>query len=65
MVKEPVGKTFSKILVAIYEPIKSADIAIKYATRVAEDYDSKLIILYIIRGNVNLQSISPPGHISK
>jgi nucleotide-binding universal stress UspA family protein len=57
------GKTFSKILVAIYEPRKSADKAVNYAIKVAEDYDARLVILYIIRGNANLQTVNPPSHL--
>jgi nucleotide-binding universal stress UspA family protein len=56
-------KTFSKILVAIYEPRKSADKAVNYAIKVAEDYDARLVILYIIRGNANLQTVNLPSHI--
>jgi nucleotide-binding universal stress UspA family protein len=56
-------KTFSKILVAIYEPRKSADKAVNYAIKVAEDYDARLVILYIIRGNANLQTITLPSHL--
>jgi nucleotide-binding universal stress UspA family protein len=57
------GKTFSKILVAIYEPRKSADKAVNYAIKVAEDYDARLVILYIIRGNPNLQTVNLPSHL--
>jgi nucleotide-binding universal stress UspA family protein len=56
-------KTFSKILVAIYEPRKSADKAVNYAIKVAEDYDARLVILYIIRGNANLQTVTLPSHL--
>jgi nucleotide-binding universal stress UspA family protein len=57
------GKTFSKILVAIYEPRKSADKAVNYAIKVSEDYDARLVILYIIRGNANLQTVNLPSHL--
>jgi len=57
------GKTFSRILVAIHEPRKSADMAVNYAIKVAEDYDARLVILYIIRGTANLQTVNPPSYI--
>ncbi len=57
------GKTFSRILVAIHEPRKSADMAVNYAIKVAEDYDARLVILYIIRGNANLQTVNLPSYI--
>ena len=56
-------KTFSKILVAVYEPKKFSEIALNYAIRVARDYDARLVILYIIRGNANLQTVNLPTHI--
>ena len=56
-------KTFSKILVAVYEPKKFSEIALNYAIRVAGDYDARLVILYIIRGNANLQTVNLPTHI--
>ncbi|HEX2305900.1 MAG TPA: universal stress protein [Nitrososphaeraceae archaeon] len=57
------GKTFSRILLAIHEPRKSADMAVNYAIKVAEDYDARLVILYIIRGNAHLQTVNLPSHI--
>jgi len=56
-------KTFSKILVAVHESFKSADTAVDYAIKVAQDYDAKLIILYIIRGNTILHTVNSPRHI--
>ncbi|SRR6266487_1290191 len=56
-------KTFSKILVAVHESFKSADTAVDYAIKVAQDYDAKLIILYIIRANTNLHTVNSPSHI--
>jgi len=56
-------KTFSKILVAVHESFKSADTAVDYAIKVAQDYDAKLIILYIIRANTNLHTVYSPSHI--
>ena len=63
MYKLNVGKTFSRILVAIHEPRRSADMAVNYAIKVAEDYDARLVILYIIRGNGNLQTVNLPSYI--
>lgn len=63
MSKANEGKTFSKILVALYEPRKFAEIALNYAIKLAEDYDARLVILYIIRGNANLQTVNLPHHI--
>ena len=57
------GRTFSKILVTVYEPRKFAEVALNYAIKVAQDYDVRLVILYIIRGNANLQTVNPPSHI--
>jgi nucleotide-binding universal stress UspA family protein len=56
-------KTFSKILVAINESSKSADKAVDYATKIAQDYNSLLIILYVIRAQANLQTLNLPSHI--
>lgn len=56
-------KTFSKILVAIHDPRKSADRAVNYAIKVAEDYDARLVILYIIRGDANVQTVNLQSHI--
>jgi len=57
------SKTFSKILVAVHESFKSADIAVDYAIKVAQDYDARLIILYIIRADTSLPAVNPPSHI--
>jgi len=56
-------KTFSKILVAINESSKSADKAVDYATKISQDYNSLLIILYVIRAQANLQTLNLPSHI--
>ncbi|TLX67092.1 MAG: universal stress protein [Thaumarchaeota archaeon] len=56
-------KTFSKILVAIHDPRKSADRAVNYAIKVAEDYDARLVILYIIRGDANVHTVNLQSHI--
>jgi nucleotide-binding universal stress UspA family protein len=56
-------KTFSKILVTINESSKSADKAVDYATKIAQDYNSLLIILYVIRAQANLQTLNLPSHI--
>ena len=58
-------QTFSKILVAINELRTSANNpAVEYATKVAQDYDAQLVILHVIRANVNnLHSINLPGHV--
>ncbi len=57
------SKTFSKILVAVHESFKSADTAVDYAIKVAQDYDARLIILYIIRADTSLPAGNPPSHI--
>ena len=57
------GRTFSKILLAVYEPRKFAEVALNYAIKVAQDYDARLVILYIIRGNANLHTVNLPSHI--
>ena len=59
------GKTFSKMLVTIYEPRRAVERTVNYAVKVAEDYDARLVILYIIRGNANLKTVSLPQHIIK
>ncbi len=56
-------KTFSKILLAISEPNTSIDAAADYAIKIAQDYDAQLVILYVIRTDVNLLSVNPPSHI--
>ena len=57
------GRTFYKILVTVYEPRKFAEVALNYAIKVAQDYDARLVILCIIRGNANLQTVNLPSHI--
>jgi nucleotide-binding universal stress UspA family protein len=57
-------KTFSKILVAIDELMTaSTDRVVDYAINIAQDYDAQLVILHVIRANVNLHSVNPPSHI--
>lgn len=56
-------KTFSKILVAIHESSKSADKAVDYATRIAQDYDAILVVLYVVRTQTNLDTVPPPSHV--
>jgi len=56
-------KTFSKILVAIHESSKSADKAVDYATRIAQDYDAILVVLYVVRTQTNLDTVTPPSHV--
>ena len=56
-------KTFSKILVAIHESSKSADKAVDYATRIAKDYNAILVVLYIVRTQVNLDTVTLPSHV--
>ena len=54
-------KTFSKILLVIHEPNTSIDAA-DYAIKIAQDYDAQLVILHVIRTDVNLLSVNP-SHI--
>jgi nucleotide-binding universal stress UspA family protein len=56
-------KTFSKILVAIHESSKSADKAVDYATRIAKDYDAILVVLYVVRTQTNLDTVTLPNHV--
>jgi nucleotide-binding universal stress UspA family protein len=56
-------KTFSKILVAIHESSKSADKAVDYATRIAKDYNAILVVLYVVRTQVNLNTVTLPSHV--
>ena len=56
-------KTFSKILLVIHEPNTSIDAAADYAIKIARDYDAQLVILHVIRTDVNLLSVNPPSHI--
>ncbi|MGI0032827.1 MAG: universal stress protein, partial [Nitrososphaeraceae archaeon] len=56
-------KTFSKILVAMHESSKSADKAVDYATRIAKDYNAILVVLYIVRTQVNLDTVTLPSHV--
>jgi len=56
-------KTFSKILVAINDSSKAADKAVYYSTRIAEDYDAILVVLYVIRTQTNLDTANIPSHV--
>ena len=56
-------KTFSKILVAIHESRTSVDTAANYAIKIAQEYDAQLVILHVIRTDVNLHSVNLPGHV--
>lgn len=56
-------KTFSKILVAIHESSKSADKAVDYATRIAQDYNAILVVLYVVRTQSNLDTVNLPSHV--
>jgi nucleotide-binding universal stress UspA family protein len=56
-------KTFSKILVAIHESTKSDDKAVDYATRIAKDYDAILVVLYVVRTQTNLDTVTVPSHV--
>ena len=56
-------KTFSKILVAMHESSKSADKAVDYATRIAKDYNALLVVLYVVRTQVNLDTVTLPSHV--
>ena len=56
-------KTFSKILVAIHESRTSVDTATNYAIKIAQDYDAQLVILHVIRTDVNLHSVNLPSHV--
>lgn len=56
-------KTFSKILVAINDSSKAADKAVYYSTRIAEDYDAILVVLYVIQTQINLDTATIPSHV--
>ena len=56
-------KTFSKILVAIHESRTSVDTATDYAIKIAQDYDAQLVILHVIRTDVNLHSVNLPSYV--
>jgi nucleotide-binding universal stress UspA family protein len=57
-------KTFSKILLAIDELMTSTtDRVVDYAINIAQDYDAQLVILHVIRADINLHSVNPPTHI--
>ncbi len=56
-------KTFSRILVAINDSSKAADKAVYYSTRIAEDYDALLVVLYVIRTQTDLDTATIPSHV--
>ena len=56
-------KTFSKILVAIHELRTSVDTVTDYAIKIAQDYDAQLVILHVIRTDLNLHSVNLPSHV--
>ena len=56
-------KTFSKILVAINDSSKAADKAVYYSTRIAEDYDAILVVLYVVQTHTNLDTATIPSHV--
>ena len=62
--KQVGGKTFSKILVAIHEARASTtDTVTDYAIKIAQDYDAQLVILHVIRTDVNLHDVNLPSHV--
>ncbi len=56
-------KTFSRILVAINDSSKAADKAVYYSTRIAEDYDAILVVLYVVRTQTDLDTATIPSHV--
>lgn len=56
-------KTFSKILVAINDSSKAADKAVYYSTKIAEDYDAILVVLYVIQTQTDLDTATIPSHV--
>ena len=57
-------KTFSKILVAIHEARASTtDTVTDYAIKIAQDYDAQLVILHVIRTEVNLHDVKISRHV--
>jgi nucleotide-binding universal stress UspA family protein len=56
-------KTFSKILVALHESRTSVDTATDFAIKIAQDYDAQLVILHVIRTDVNLYNVNLPSHV--
>ena len=39
------------------------DTAADYAIKIAQDYDAQLVILHVIRTDVNLHSVNLPSHV--
>jgi nucleotide-binding universal stress UspA family protein len=56
-------KTFSKILVAVNDSSKAADKAVYYSTKIAEDYDAILVVLYVIQTQTDLDTATIPRHV--
>lgn len=56
-------KTFSRILVAINVSSKAADKAVYYSTRIAEDYDAILVVIYVVQTQINLDTATIPSHV--
>ena len=56
-------KTFSRILVAINDSSKAADKAVYYSTRIAEDYDAILVVIYVVQTQINLDTATIPSHV--
>ena len=56
-------KTFSRILVAINDSSIAADKAVYYSTRIAEDYDAILVVLYVVRTQTDLDTATIPSHV--
>jgi nucleotide-binding universal stress UspA family protein len=56
-------KTFSKILVAINDSSTAADKAVYYSTRIAEDYDAILVVIYVVQTQINLDTATIPSHV--
>jgi nucleotide-binding universal stress UspA family protein len=41
------------------------DTAVDYAIKIAQDYDAKLVILHVIRTDVNLHSVNLPNYVGE
>ena len=58
------GKTFSRIYVAIHEAgASTTDTVTDYAIKILQDYDAHLVILHVIRTDVNLHDVNLPSHV--
>jgi nucleotide-binding universal stress UspA family protein len=47
----------------MHESSKSADKAVDYAARIAKDYNAILVVLYVVRTQVNLDTVTLPSHV--